>query len=430
MKKLIVLLLIMISLPLFTSAYAKEAAPTGSGPGALPEIFSPLTWDMNIRKLKKLFPATEHFETSYTSPSGEIMISSMVYGFELDPFGDVHVSVAHHNYKRIDIINMTTTETRPECFETLPAPDWCRTSYNYDLVKTLENLKEIISKAYGPPLEYKGGYREAAGLPPDPREKGNKWELDGYNLFLTMTVGEEDDWAVGLQAVRREEPPRAAAPQEIGWVGLWNEEMLEWVENENRIYSLCPKSMGRDSYEKCRRDNLAEKRWIVPAYNSPENTSEMAGEIIIAVEPGSPFIASFKDTGGTIMDFEPDLYVEDWGYGPYFHQTILEKKEDWIKIPLGSLETPVWINPEASIKHLDIINIAEGHVYMLGAESIFITKIEGDVISFRLEHPSDMWCDEGEPPELEASETKKININELYDTNKHLKLDIKYKRGC
>ena len=32
----------------------------------------------------------------------------------------------------------------------------------------------------------------------------------------------------------------------MGWVGLWNEEMVEWAENENRIYKLCPKSMSSD----------------------------------------------------------------------------------------------------------------------------------------------------------------------------------------
>ncbi len=417
MKKLLFVLLITLYLPLFAFAGTDK-------PGPLPEIFAPLSWEMNIRKLKKLFPATEHFETSYTSPKGETMISSMVYGFELDPFGDVHVSVSHRNYSRIDIINITTTETRPECFGTFPAPDWCRTNYGDDLVRTLNDIKEIITKAYGAPIEYTGGYREAAGLPPDEREQGNKWELDGYNLFLTMTVGEEDDWAVGLQAVRRKE---AAAPQEIGWVGLWNDDMLEWAENENQIYQLCPKSMSKETYEKCRKDNLAEKIWMVHAYKGPESSSETAGEILIAVKPGSPFTAYFKDKSGMITDFEPDLYDQDWGYGPFFHQTILESNVDWIKIPLG---TPVWINPTDSIKHLDITAITEGVVYMLDTESILITKIEEDVISYRPEHPSDMWCDEGDPPELEASETKKIKIEELYDANKRLKLDIKYKRGC
>jgi hypothetical protein len=177
-----------------------EFAPT---PGALPEIFSPLSWEMNIRELKKLFPSAEIQETAWTSPKDEKMISGMVLGIKWDYFGEAHIDVSHHKYKHIDIINISTTETRPECFEGLPQPVWCRSSYSDELVEILGELKGLISKAYGPPLEYKGGYSEAAGLPPDPREKGYKWERDGYNLFLSITVGEEEDWAVGLQAVRQ-----------------------------------------------------------------------------------------------------------------------------------------------------------------------------------------------------------------------------------
>ena len=216
----------------------------------------------------------------------------------------------------------------------------------------------------------------------------------------------------------------------IGWVGLWNEEMVAWAENENRIYRLCPKSMSQDSYEKCRRDHLVKKTWIIQAYKSPRNTSEKVGEILITVKPGSSFIASFKDNKRKIRDFEPDLYDQDWGYGPFFHQTVLERKEDWIKIPIKSLDTPVWINPRDNIKYLDIITITEGVVYILDAESIVITKKEGDTVFFRIEQQSDMWCNTGTPPKLNASEVKKINIEQLYDSHKHLILDIKYRRGC
>ncbi len=216
----------------------------------------------------------------------------------------------------------------------------------------------------------------------------------------------------------------------MGWVGLWNEEMVEWAENENRIYKLCPKSMSSDSYEKCRRNNLAKKTWIIQAYKSPSNTSEKAGEIIISVKPGDPFVSSFKNNEGTIRYFEPDLYDQDWGNGPFFHQTILERKGDWIKIPIKALIAPVWVNFRDSIKYLDIITITEGIVYTLDSESIVITKIKGVSVFFRIEHESDMWCNTGSPPKLNESEVKIIHIQELYDTQKHLKLDIKYKRGC
>ncbi len=216
----------------------------------------------------------------------------------------------------------------------------------------------------------------------------------------------------------------------IGWVGLWNEEMLEWAENENRIDRLCPRSMSQDAYEKCRRNHLAKKTWIIQAYKSPRNTSEKVGGLSITVKPGSSFVASFKDNKGKIRDFEPDLYDQDWGYGPFFHQTVLERKHDWIRIPIRSLDTPIWINPRDRIRNLDIITVAEGVVYMLNAESIVITKQEGDTVFFRIEQQSDMWCNDGTPPKLNASEVKQINIQQLYDSRNHLILDIKYKRGC
>lgn len=221
-----------------------------------------------------------------------------------------------------------------------------------------------------------------------------------------------------------------------GWVGLWNSEMVRWAENANQIYKLCPKSMDTDSYKKCREQNLSKKTWIIPAYKNPKNTSPKVGEILITVKPGSSFIASFKnnsennDNKKTITDFEPDLFDQDWGYGPFFHQTILEKKGNWIKLPIQSLLAPVWINPKDSIKHSDNITVTENVVYILDSESIVITKINDDTVFFRSEQESDMWCGEGAPPKLKTSKVKKINLKQLYDSQKHLKLDIKYKRGC
>lgn len=169
---------------------------------SLPDIFSPLSWEMQLKELNSLFPSADLQETRYTGLNSEEMIVSMVFGITWDYFGEAYVHIAHHKYKRIDIVSISTTETRLQCFEDLPRPNWCRSNYSDELVTILGGVKEIISKAYGPPLEYKGGYRAAAGLPPDPRETSFKWEREGYNLFLSISVGEQDDWEVKLQAVR------------------------------------------------------------------------------------------------------------------------------------------------------------------------------------------------------------------------------------
>lgn len=171
----------------------------------LPDIFSPLSWDIKIKKLDKLFPAAEIQDVEYTGLNDKKMIVTILSGINWAYFGEVLIHVDHHKYKSIRMISISTTEDRPECFEDVPPPKWCRSSYNDELVKILEDVKAEISKIYGPPLEFKGtGAREAAGLPPDPRETTFKWERKGFNLFLDITVGEEDDWAVALKAVIRE----------------------------------------------------------------------------------------------------------------------------------------------------------------------------------------------------------------------------------
>lgn len=217
---------------------------------------------------------------------------------------------------------------------------------------------------------------------------------------------------------------------QIGWVGLWNSEMVNWAENANQIYKLCPKSMNQEAYKKCREKNLSKKTWTIPAFKNPNNKSPKVGEILITVKPGSSFIASFKNNSEDITDFEPDLFDQDWGYGPFFHQTIIEKNGTWIKLPIPSLPTPIWINPKESIKNSDNITVTKNSVYILNSESIVITKISGNTVFYRSEQESDMWCDAGEQPKLKTSKVQKINIKQLYDKQKHLKLDIKYKRGC
>jgi len=220
-----------------------------------------------------------------------------------------------------------------------------------------------------------------------------------------------------------------ANPSLIGWVGFWNEEMVKWAENENQISSLCPENLSQEEQRKCKAENLPEKVWTIHAFNQPDTKSGKTGEIFTSVKPGDPFVSSFKSPSGEISQFEPDLYDQDWGYGPYFHQTIVEQKGDWLKIPLTPLTASAWINPGTAIQRLDIIPIRKGPVYTLNTESIVITEIGKETVSYRLENSADMWCNEGAPPKSPAGDIKTIKIGELF-SNGHLKLDIKYKRGC
>ncbi len=114
-------------------------------------------------------------------------------------FGESSVGIEHDDYKRIKRIYVETFESRPECsLDTdKPIPKWCRNQYNQDILKVFDNIKKQLSQKYGQfinrPLD---SY--------DKREKQFVWERKGYDLILSITKGEQDDWAVNLTAIRKE----------------------------------------------------------------------------------------------------------------------------------------------------------------------------------------------------------------------------------
>jgi hypothetical protein len=220
-----------------------------------------------------------------------------------------------------------------------------------------------------------------------------------------------------------------AEVSDTGWIGLWNEEMIEWAENENQIYRLCEKDkLSPEQLEQCKEKHLSSKIWSINVHSEPSKNSPKLGEIQITVTPGSSFQASIKSKNNKLIEFTPDLYDQDWGYGPYFHQTILKQKE-WFEVAIPGVNSFAWINPKADIQYIDIKTIEIGQVYTFNSNSIVIVKIDNGSIKYRIENKSDMWCDVGTPPKVPDGEVKSINISDLIN-NGHLLLDIKYKRGC
>ena len=62
----------------------------------------------------------------------------------------------------------------------------------------------------------------------------------------------------------------AAPPTELGWVGFYNRDLLDWLENENRLNGLCPPSTTpADALQQCRADVLRPLTFLVPLYAGP-----------------------------------------------------------------------------------------------------------------------------------------------------------------
>ncbi|MBU2499283.1 MAG: hypothetical protein KKE57_10305 [Proteobacteria bacterium] len=219
--------------------------------------------------------------------------------------------------------------------------------------------------------------------------------------------------------------------KDLRWVGLYNVEMLAWLENENQMARLCPNTLSPEEKRACEAKNRRPKTWEIGVFTSPSTGAERIGKILMTAIPGSPLMAAFQGAdASTPIPFQPDLYLEDWGYGPYFHQTVLDQRGPWFLLPKNPLPVPAWINLNDISKDFHIQSFEVGVIYELDGESIVVVTFTQSGILVRAEQPADMWCQEGDPPPLEPAETKEIKYQDLFDKNGHLKMTVKYMKGC
>ena len=214
----------------------------------------------------------------------------------------------------------------------------------------------------------------------------------------------------------------------IGWVGLYSEEMVEWLENQNNIDKLCPRALG-PTLQQCRDEKLKSRTWTIDVREKPETTSVKVGTIAISAAPGAGLSAVYHSSNASIV-FTPDLFDLDWGYGPYFHQTFRDHRNSWFLLPRNPLTKPAWIDISQLTKTPDIKNIAEALVYELDGKGIVIIRFQNDKVAIRSEQLADMWCEAGEPPKLKPAQQQELRISDLLTQDGHLKLKIRYMRGC
>jgi hypothetical protein len=222
----------------------------------------------------------------------------------------------------------------------------------------------------------------------------------------------------------------AGAEHMPGWVGLWNTEMLDWLENGNRMHRLCPESLSAKERGACRKRLSAPKSWHIPLSETPGMTAA-SGWIVITATPGEGLAAAYVDREKTSsISFTPDLYDQDWGYGPYFDQTFLDYSNGWFLLPRGPFPVPLWANIGWTIGEENIRAVVPGEVYLLGDRSIVIERVALEEISAREEEPRDMWCEEGVPPQRSKGSTFSFRPEDIISPDGHLLLKLKYTRGC
>ena len=130
------------------------------------------------------------------------------------------------------------------------------------------------------------------------------------------------------------------------------------------------------------------------------------------------------------MEFQPDLFDGDWGYGPYFHQTFLERRASWFRLPAEPFPNGTWINA-TELGDEPELRLLEGEDIVSGPfGDLWILSIQQDVLRARPEQEADMWCKSGEPPPLRPWQELRIPLRDLYTPTGHLRVHSKYTRGC
>ena len=226
------------------------------------------------------------------------------------------------------------------------------------------------------------------------------------------------------------QPP--AGSTEIGWLGLFNRSLVEWLENENQLQQLCSAFTAQSAeWHKCRAEKLAPKIYAVRLWSGPSQKAAPAGSLLLVATPGQGLRSFFVSvSGGAATEFQPDLFDGDWGYGPYFHQTFLERRASWFRLPEEPFPSGTWIDA-ADLGDEPEVRLLEGEQVVSGPfGDLWVLSIEPDVLRARPEQEADMWCKSGEPPPLKPSQEIRIPVGDLYTPTGHLRIHSKYTRGC
>jgi hypothetical protein len=151
------------------------------------------------------------------------------------------------------------------------------------------------------------------------------------------------------------------------------------------------------------------------------------GNVTVVATPGQQFRVS-SSSGGAAHHWVPDEYDSDWGYGPYFHQTIRFGSGSWFQVPIPGISDSGWVDPSEWTREPDLL-LVEGIITSPFGDLV-VLGVAGDSLRARPEQPRDMWCADGAPPALQPWTEMRIPFSRLHDARGHLVVNRKYKRGC
>lgn len=217
-------------------------------------------------------------------------------------------------------------------------------------------------------------------------------------------------------------PLRAECSLPIGTpfsaIPLFKTNFLGLLENENRLTEICP-----TQDQACVNNALLVHTDKIPVYDRP--AGKPIADLEVTYTPGKGITATLiQDTKS--FSFTPPIHDTDWGYGPWFHATLLDQNGVWKHIVLPPVGTG-WLE----LAETESIQLTESDaVYVLNGRNIVILKSSSSILTVRDEQPSDMWCGDGDAPPFQTFKEEIILIDKVYDNQCTLLLSPAYKRGC
>ncbi|MDH4044795.1 MAG: hypothetical protein OEW06_10075 [Gemmatimonadota bacterium] len=219
-----------------------------------------------------------------------------------------------------------------------------------------------------------------------------------------------------------------AQPGFRAWVGLYDPAHLGRLENENRLGQLCTDS---STLAECYAEQLAPAVAVYPLYAEPDTTSRPIGDLLVVATPGRGLTTHFRAAGARdAVTFTPDLFLQDWGYGPFLHQTISAQQGSWFQLPRRPWDEPVWVYRPSENELGSVTFVQAGDILEMRGAGWYVVAAEPDALVLRPEQRADLWCEEGDPPPLTPADPTRFSRAELLDADGHLVFRLKYLKGC
>jgi hypothetical protein len=183
--------------------------------------------------------------------------------------------------------------------------------------------------------------------------------------------------------------------------------------------------------------------WSMPLHSSPENTPAI-GALVARLQPEGGLEFAYRALDGKEVTFEPDWVERDWGYTFLMNQTILDRRGDWYRLPARPFPTAVWVRlPDR--EHLSQLEV--GTIYRLStplkavrtstkrtvtltAGTYVVVRLLDRALEIRKEEPADMACGDPVAPLRHNPAVYRVELSEIYDPDRHLRLTPAYTRGC